>query len=259
MDESAVQELTQPPSCPLSSPSSSKALPEPARSTRRITVSTQACRHCTHPRPLLFQMRPIPDALVPPPFLTFRNATHEPGRQISLNRCTFMQNRRARLTSEARGQQPLPSLVPASLVPAAASGTSTDGGGRAGGGDGEREIFTLPPSLLCGTSDAALADPDSGGGSGNLRNSPDVLGSRAGGSRGAQPPPILPPAASLSVRPWPWSWPWPCRCRCRDGDGGGNDGERAYPASSDEHACSPRAEERVTLSRRHLAYSCRLC
>lgn len=111
-------------------------------------------------------------------------------------------------------------------------------------------MFT-PSLLLLGVSDrpvaaaAAGADGiacDSDGGSGNLLNSPNVLGSRVGEGRGTQPPPMLPPAAGLYV---------PVRhCRCR------HEGERAYSASSAEHAWSPRAEERVTLSRRHLAYSC---
>lgn len=146
--------------------------------------------------------------------LTFRNDTHDPGRQISLNRCTFIQNRRARLTSVARGQQPSPSTAPA-------ADTSAGGGGRGGGGggDGERDALTLPLTLsLCGTSVTTLVAPaaaveldrDSNGGSGNLRNNPDVLGSKAGGGRGTQPPPMLPSAASLSVPERRW------RCRCRD-------------------------------------------
>ena len=35
------------------------------------------------------------------PALTFRIATHDPGRDISRKRCTFMQNRRPRLTASA--------------------------------------------------------------------------------------------------------------------------------------------------------------
>lgn len=248
--------------------------PGSPRSTHASIASTQPCRTALHtvprPRPLsvstdvstdvlpLQGTRPINPrwfdcSVILLLYLTFRNDTQEPGRQISLNRCTFIQNRRARFTSVARGQQPPPSAAPATA--AAAADTTSGGGGRGSGsgGDGEREAiaFSLPvPLSRSATSDATRAaavaaidvDRDNGGVGGNLRNSPDVLGSRVGGGRGTQPPPMLPPAAGLSRRP--------CRPSCRD------DGERAYSASSDEHAWSPRAEERVTFSRRHLAYSC---
>ncbi len=160
-----------------------------------------------------------------------------------------MQKRSARFTSEAFtwGGQPSP---PPSPSPAAAPEVSLGcgGGGGVGGGEGDGDVEL---KLLCFTSEttlasAAAAEDDGGGGgggSGNLRNSPDVFGTRAGGGRGIQPPPMLPPPTTgfsklLLLRWW-------------------LEEERENSASSDSHDWPPSADDRVTFSRRHLAYSCR--
>ena len=174
------------------------------------------------------------------PLLTFRNATHEPGRHISLNRCTFIQKRRARLTSAAPGQPSPPSPPGPSPTPAAAAAAEASlGGGGGGDGDGELRLLCFPSETTLAAGATVEVHGGGGGGRGNLRNNPDVFGSRAGGGSGIHPPPMLPPPITgLSELPW----------RRREEDWNNS-------ASSASHDLTPSADERMTFSRRHLAYS----
>lgn len=136
--------------------------------------------------------------------LTFRNATHDPGRQISLYLCTFIQKRIARLNSEAashgRSAESIVAPPPAApraedaVAPPSADLTNGGGGGGNGGGSsGDREPETRLGVALTAEAAALAGLGVAGGPCGSLRNSPDVLGSGAGGGRGNQPPPTLPP------------------------------------------------------------------